>query len=87
MTRSFWFAMTVLVLICFLSAAVDWLAKAPAVLAMAVSPTVTPAEVEQQAQSLKGSPPVMQIVVALVLVLGLFGALSIRPLLGEKDRR
>jgi hypothetical protein len=85
MMRTFWFAITVVIGICFFSAAVDWLAHPVPAAAMSEPAANAPLEEAPQAQSLNGSAPAIQIAVAAVL--GLFGVLTMATLLEEKESR
>lgn len=85
MMRTFWFAITVVIVVCFFSAAVDWLAHPVPAAAMAELAANAPVDGARQAQTLGGSAPVIQIAVAVML--GLFGVLAMATLLEEKESR
>lgn len=83
MMRTFCFAITVLILVCFFSATVDWLAHPLPAAAMAVPAENAPVEEAREAQSLDGSAPAIQVSVTVVLVL--FAILAMAPLVEKKE--
>jgi hypothetical protein len=86
MKSPFWFVVTIILLVCLTGAAIVWLGQPPAVQAALsetneAKPDAMPAAVEP-VQPLANASPVVQVAVALFL--GLFGVISMMPVLKEE---
>lgn len=83
MQKNIWFAVTVLFVVCFASFALDWFAQ-PEVVQAASGMVEVGAVSVQPVQSVQSASPVVQIAIAVVV--GLFGFLSLMTVLKDDGR-